>query len=97
MDKTEANALLGKAVARYREKPYAELASLVEEQFRRRHTQREEIKTDKGKWYQITVNVYWDDKAKGVIRVVGAIDDGGWRAFMPLTDGFLISPNGVLP
>jgi hypothetical protein len=26
--------------------------------------------------------------------MVGAIDDYGWRAFVPLTDDFIMAPNG---
>jgi hypothetical protein len=28
------------------------------------------------------------------LRVMVSMDDGGWRAFLPLTDGFIIRPDG---
>jgi hypothetical protein len=27
---------------------------------------------------------------------VGSIDDGGWRAFLPLTDGLVVAPDGTI-
>jgi hypothetical protein len=35
----------------------------------------------------------WDDDYQQNIRVMGAVDDGGWRAFMPLTDSFIMAPD----
>jgi hypothetical protein len=47
--------------------------------------------------YQVEVNAYWDDEAGGTIRVIGSIDDGGFRSsFSPLTDGFLVSADGMV-
>ena len=34
------------------------------------------------------------DEPDGAICVMGAIDDGGVRAFVPLTDAFLKAPDG---
>lgn len=31
----------------------------------------------------------------GAIRVIGSIDDGGWRAFRPLSDDFIRAPDGT--
>jgi hypothetical protein len=44
-----------------------------------------------GTTYQVEVKFFWDDKQKRNIRVVGFIDDGGIRAFVPLTQTLLIS------
>jgi hypothetical protein len=32
-------------------------------------------------------------KYGGAIRVIGTVDDGGWRAFRPLTEDFIVGPN----
>jgi hypothetical protein len=45
-----------------------------------------------GACYQIEIQASWDDKPNGNIRVVGSIDDGGLRAFFPLTEDFIKSP-----
>ena len=45
-----------------------------------------------GTRYHVEVQFFWDDEPKRTIRVVGSIDDGGMRAFMPLTESVLVSP-----
>ena len=42
-----------------------------------------------GQRYGIETEAFWDDKRGGNLRVIVAIDDGGWRAFVPLTDDFI--------
>ena len=42
--------------------------------------------------YQIEIEVFWDDKEGGDLRVLGSIDDGGARAFCPLCDSFIVTP-----
>ena len=45
-----------------------------------------------GATYQVEIQFFWDDKHGQFIRVVGSIDEGGIRAFVPLTDSLLIPP-----
>jgi hypothetical protein len=40
------------------------------------------------------VEVHWDDRPGGALRVLGTIDDGGWRALKPLCDDLLLAPDG---
>jgi hypothetical protein len=41
--------------------------------------------------YQIELEVVWDNpKQKGDIRVLAAIDDGGWSSISPLCSDFLV-------
>ncbi len=47
-----------------------------------------------GAEYQIEVEVFWDGQQGGDIRVLGSIDDGGWSAFRPLCEDFIIAPSG---
>ncbi len=43
------------------------------------------------------LEVFWDDKRKGTIRVLVAIDDGSWRyATSPLTQSLIMAPDGSL-
>lgn len=45
--------------------------------------------------YYIDIMVIWDDEPNGIIRVMGCIDDGGVRAYFPLSgEGFLIRFDG---
>ena len=48
-----------------------------------------------GKQYQVEIEFFWDGKPDKNIRVMGAIDDGGLRAMMPLTESFILSPDGT--
>ena len=47
-----------------------------------------------GASYQVDIQVRWDDEPNGDIRVLAGIDDGGWRAFAPLTEDFILGPDG---
>jgi hypothetical protein len=86
MDKSEAHKILAEQLARFGS--YAELLPLVESG----RVENFEICSESGAKYQVEIQFFWDDKRGQVIRVVGSIDDGGTRAFVPLTDSLLISP-----
>jgi hypothetical protein len=43
-----------------------------------------------GTRYQIEIEPIWDALPGGAIRVLGAIDDGGLRAVVPITHDFLV-------
>jgi hypothetical protein len=47
-----------------------------------------------GSRYQVELQSVWDARPNDVLRIPGSVDDGGWRAFAPLTDDFLIAPDG---
>jgi hypothetical protein len=38
--------------------------------------------------YQLEIEFVWDGPSGGDVRVIGSIDDGGWRAFVPITRSF---------
>ena len=88
MDKAEAQSLLSQELSRYRELPYAELFSLID------HSETVERTVPSGVNYQIEMQVFVDDVSLQTLRVMGSIDDGGWRAFSPLSDSFILSPDG---
>jgi hypothetical protein len=88
MGKYEAKQVLAKALETYRQRSYQELQYLLETQ------DTAEVTTDTGKLYQLEFQAVWDDREEGDLRIIGSIDDGGWRAYMPLTDSFIISPTG---
>ena len=54
----------------------------------------EETTGPSGAWYQIEVQLLWDDKSQGHIRVLASIDDGGRTALYPMTDDFIVAPDG---
>jgi hypothetical protein len=86
MDKSEAHKILGEQLARFGS--YTELVSLVESG----RVENFEVRGESGAKYQVEIQFFWDDKRRHIIRVVGSIDDGGIRAFVPLTQTSLISP-----
>lgn len=40
------------------------------------------------------IQVFWDDRLGGNVRVLGSIDNGGWRAFVPVNRDFIKAPDG---
>jgi len=42
----------------------------------------------------VEISAVWDDQPGEAIRVFFSIDDGGWRAWAPVTKCFIISPGG---
>ena len=79
---------LSQELSRYRELPYAELFASID------HSETVERTAPSGVIYQIKMQVVIDDAARQTLLVMGAIDDGGWRAFSPLSDSFILSPDG---
>jgi len=89
MDNAEARAELSRIVSEYRHKPYAFWVSLIDSEpitF--------ELTTARGRWYQVEIQAFWDDAPGGDVRVLFSIDDGGWRAWMPMGDDFIIAQDG---
>ena len=88
VNKSEAKTILGERLTRYRESPYEDLARLVGS------CETEEITGPSGVVYQLEYQVVWDGKPGDDVRVMGCIDDGGIRAFLPLTDDFIKASDG---
>lgn len=87
MDKSEAQKVLSDQLARFSQRSYSELVPLVES----RRVEDFEIRGASDTTYAVEIQFFWDDKPRGVVRVVGSIDDGGIRAFLPLTETVLVS------
>lgn len=80
--------LLHDVIVEYQARPYQELAQRIGQ---------DDVRTVRGadgREYQIEVEAIWDDQPGGAIRVVGAIDDGSFRAGLPLSEDFLATPEG---
>lgn len=88
MDRAEALKVLSEEMERYRKRSYEELKTLIGK------VDAYETKAVSGTAYQLEIQVFWDGKPGGDLRVIGSIDDGGWRAFVPLTDDFILTPQG---
>ena len=88
MDNEEARSILRQELAHLRREPYEELSTDIGQ------IRTKEVNAPSGTVYQIEIQFLWDDKPKGDIRVMGSIDDGGLRAFVPVTESFIIDPHG---
>ena len=87
MDKAEAKKTLSKELARFSSRNHAELVPLVES----RQVETFEVRGENGATYQVEVQFFWDGQPGGTIRIIGSIDDGGIRAFFPLTETLLVT------
>lgn len=88
MDKREAKTILSARLAEYRHRAYTDLQKLLATQ------ETCEGRGDSGTAYQLEFYALWDDKPCGNLRVFGCIDDGGIRASFPLTECFIVAPDG---
>jgi hypothetical protein len=86
MNTPEAREIIQNELAVYEKKAYADLVKLIDEEF---HFERQ---GPSGARYQVEIRFLWDSTPNGAIRILGSIDDGGWRAFVPLTDSILKPP-----
>jgi hypothetical protein len=83
-------ALLGAAMLEHEALSYAALAARIGQVHARR------VRGADGRDYQIEIEAEWDDQPGGAVRVVGAIDDGSFRTFLPLSAEFIVAPDGSL-
>jgi hypothetical protein len=88
MDTAEALAVVEGVLLALEQEPYADLVRRVESE----PLLVMERPGASGADYQIEVLFLWDDAPRGHVRVMASIDDGGWRAFVPLTRSFVKGP-----
>ncbi len=86
MDKQEAIEILEKELEKFRPIPYQDLEKNID-----KSPITFEVTSNDSKKYYIEIITHWDDKPNGDIRVHGCIDDGGLRAFSPLSSDFIKS------
>jgi hypothetical protein len=89
MNVKEAEAELARVMSDYRSKPYGFWESQIGE-----GPIVLETAAETGNEYQVEIEALWDGPPGGDIRVLFGIDDGGWRAFCPLTRDFVITEEG---
>jgi len=90
MNKSEAHSILSECLARYCSRPYAELAARASKD----RADTSEIAAPSGTRYQLEVEFVWDGKPNADVRVIASVDDGGIRALVPVTESFILSPDG---
>ncbi len=90
MDRAEAKLILARELTEFAARPYDELVASIKQ------TDVKNVVGESGANYQIEFDVIWDSKPDGNLRIMASIDDGGWRAFFPLTDSLIMKPDGTL-
>jgi hypothetical protein len=85
MDNTEALQVLAEAIEDFRREPYRDLVKRIDDD----PLIVVERQGAAAAQYQLEFSFLWDDRPGGNVRVMGSIDDGGWRAFAPLTRSFI--------
>jgi len=73
-----------------RTQPYADLVSRIGK------PEHKEFVAHDGNRYQLETEVFWDSKTGGDIRVMVCADGGGVSAFLPVSDSFIMAPDGSL-
>jgi hypothetical protein len=87
MNREEALSLLDAHLDQYRKLSYAELSAMIG------HEEFPQVVGPSGAEYQIEIQVFWDHKPGGDVRVMGSIDDGTFRgAFKPVCSDLLVRP-----
>ena len=90
MDHQIAQDCLAQEMGLLKRSSYAELSRLIG------RPRSKFVAGSDDKQYQIETQVFWDDETKGNIRVLLAADCEGLSAVLPLTDSFIMSPEGIL-
>jgi len=88
MDKTEAKMIAENDLEVYRTLSYEEIVGKIgnQENFER--------VSENGEPYQIEFDFFYDDAASGNIRVAGIVSYSGWTDFFPVSNDFIIAPDG---
>lgn len=89
MNSQEAKKIIADQLTPYREKPYSELIKMIKQK-----PLTYEVRGQSGTLYQIEIQAFWDNQPNENIRIMGSIDDGGLRAYSPISDDFIKSPTG---
>jgi hypothetical protein len=88
MNNEEALTVLNTKLDEYRKLGYDGLVARIG------HEEFPNVVGPSGTQYQIEIQIQWDHKPGGDVRVLGAIDDGGLRAFLPLTSDLIMTSHG---
>ena len=90
MNKAEAREVALARVAELRQLDWSELRDRY---LRRPETL--EVSRPSGAAYQVETEAFWDGRKEGDLRVTVTVDDGGWRAFVPLGESFILARDGT--
>ena len=89
MNKAEAEAIIDSELAKRREWTYEQLNAIAGAP-----KQSFEVTGASGTTYYVDVYALWDGEVGGPIRLLVTADDGGWRAFLPMSKSFIKAADG---
>ena len=81
MNRKEAKAVLKCEFDKLAVLSYRELVTCLLDR-----SERFDVVGSSGARYHVELDASWDDLPEGNLRIVGAIDDGGWRRLLPVTE-----------
>jgi hypothetical protein len=84
----EAREVLATEIERLRCTQRKELLHLLDD------SENYEVAGPSGTVYQVEVEAWWEDTPSENLHVLVAVDDGGWSAFKPICDAFIVAPDG---
>jgi hypothetical protein len=88
--RARTSSLIDAEPRRLQDLSYSDLSALIGK------VETKERVGEDGKTYQLEIQAFWDSKKGADVRLIVAADDGGWRAFKPLTGDFIMRPDGSL-
>jgi hypothetical protein len=89
MNREEAKQILALTASGLRKRSYRELCRLLDS------CEYQEVIGPSQTSYQLQVLAVWDDKPNHNLRVFMGITDGrGWSTIFPLTECFIMAPDG---
>lgn len=88
MNEDVAYVLIDAELRRLLELPYSELIKLIG------NPETKQVVGEDGNSYQLEIEAIWDITRDEDVRVIVSADDGGWRALKPLTQDFIMRPDG---
>ena len=88
MDNDVAYVLIDAELRRLFELPYSELINRIG------IPETKQVIGEDGHSYQLEIEAIWDISSDEDVRVIVSVDDGGWRALKPLTEDFVMRPDG---
>jgi hypothetical protein len=92
MNKVRASQILLAQLEKYKSMPFEQLKGFV----LRDEPDAFEV-VDGNTTYDIEIMFYWDSGKPGNIRVMGHINvSGGWSAYRPHSEDFIVRPDGSL-
>ena len=88
VDKDEARKIAEKDLEFYRGMSYEDISAKIGEQ------ETFERISERGEPYQIEFDFFYDNHTSGNIRVAGIVSYSGWTDFFPVSNDFIIGPDG---